>query len=603
MPTYTAPLQDLRFVLHDVLSVGDLTRLPGYEDATTDVIDAVLEEGAKLVEDVLQPLNRVGDEEGCRFENGVVRTPPGFKQAYDTMVAGGWPGVDCDPRYGGQGLPGTISFVMDELMSGANLSFAIFGGLTHGAYNAIDANADERLKDLYLPKLASGSWTGTMCLTEAQCGSDLGLIRTRAIPAEDGSYRLTGTKIFVSAGEHDLSENIVHLVLARLPDAPAGVRGISMFVVPKFVPVEAEGGVRPSCRNGVTCGAIERKMGIHGSPTCVLNLDEAKGWMVGDPNKGLAAMFVMMNAARLVVGLQGLGLAEASYQNARDYARQRLQGRALRAPDSPDLPADPIIVHPDVRRSLLTMKSLVEGGRALAYWVAKRIDIQDRHPDPLVRAEAGDAVALLIPVVKAFLTDTGFEATNLGVQVLGGHGYVSDWGMEQFVRDARITQIYEGTNGIQALDLIGRKVPEGTGRMLRRFFHPVDRSLTDWERDPDMAPIAAPLAKAFRTLQRTTAGVAQQALRDPDEAGAAASDYLRMFGLVAVGFMWVLMIDVARQEARRVAETGSGDAAFYQAKIKTGRFYLTRVLPQVAGLAGSIAAGAEPVMDMGADAF
>ena len=442
-----------------------------------------------------------------------------------------------------------------------------------------------------------------MCLTEAQCGSDLGLIRTRATPAGDGAYRLNGTKIFISAGEHDLGENIVHLVLARLPDAPPGVRGISMFVVPKFEPMEEDGGVRLGRRNGVICGAIERKMGIHGSPTCLLNLDDATGWLVGKPHKGLAAMFVMMNAARLVVGLQALGLAEASYQNARDYARQRLQGRALRAANSPDLAADPIIVHPDVRRSLLTMKSLVEGGRALAYWVATQIDIQDRHPDPAVRAEAADAVALLIPVVKAFLTDTGFEATNLGVQVLGGHGYVSDWGMEQFVRDARITQIYEGTNGIQALDLIGRKVPEGTGRMLRRFFHPVDRSLRDWKDDPEMAPFAAPLAKAFGTLQRTIAGVAQQALRDPDEAGAAASDLLRMFGLVAVGFMWVRMIDVARENTRGDAGSANGDAAFYEAKIKTGRFYLARVLPQVAGLAGSISAGASTVMDLDADAF
>ena len=599
MPTYRTPLEDMRFVLHDLLDVAQLGQLPGYEEVTQEVVDAVLSEGARLAETVLQPLNQSGDAAGCRFENGVVRTPQGFPDAYARYAAGGWPGLACEPAYGGQGLPHVLGFVMDEVLSAANMAFEVFPGLTHGAYNTIAAHGDQDLKATYLPKLADGSWTGTMCLTEPQCGTDLGLIRTRAAPRPDGSYAVTGSKIFISAGEHDLAENIVHLVLARLPDAPPGTRGISLFVVPKFLPQIVDDTVRPGMRNGIVCGAIEHKMGLHGSPTCAMNLEEATGWLVGEPHRGLSAMFTMMNAARLVVGLQGLGIAEVSYQNARDYARQRLQGRALGGAKYPDRPADPIIVHPDVRRSLLTMKAFVEGARAFAYWVALEIDREARHPDPEVRAASADLVALATPVVKAFLTDGGFETASLAVQVFGGYGYIRDSGVEQFVRDARVTQIYEGANGIQALDLVGRKVPQATGRLLRRFFHPIDQFMREQADDPAMAEFVCPLGKAFAALQQATLVMAGRGLADPEEAGAAATDYLRLFGLVALAYMWVRMAATARAKMR----AADGNAAFYESKIKTARFYMQKVLPQSRGLLLAILAGAQPLMDLDADAF
>ncbi len=464
MPAYKAPLRDMRYVLFELLGGDALTSLPGFEDFSRDTIDAVLEEAAKICEQVLQPLNRSGDEEGCAFENGVVRTPKGFKEAYDTFREGGWTGIACDPAYGGQGLPAAVNTLVEEMICASNLSFGMYPGLSHGAYVSVHGYGADELKETYLPKLVDGTWSGTMCLTEPQCGTDLGLLRTRAAPNGDGSYKITGTKIFISAGEHDLTENIIHLVLARLPDAPKGVKGISLFLAPKFL-VKPDGSLGP--RNGVACGSIEHKMGIKASSTCVMNFDGAQGWLIGEPHKGMQAMFAMMNAERLAVGVQGLGLAEASYQGAAAYARERLQGRALSGPKYPDKPADPLLVHPDIRRMLLTQRAYIEGSRALAVWAAKSLDIAKRHPDPAERAKAEDFIAVVTPVVKALMTDLGFEATNLGVQVFGGHGYIRENGMEQFVRDCRIAQIYEGANGIQALDLVGRKMPAHAGRFLR----------------------------------------------------------------------------------------------------------------------------------------
>ncbi|HLI13436.1 MAG TPA: acyl-CoA dehydrogenase C-terminal domain-containing protein [Alphaproteobacteria bacterium] len=597
MAIYKAPLREIRFVLNELFDVAQLAKLPGYEDATPDVIDAILEEGAKLCENELFPLNRSGDEEGCAYENGVVRTPKGFKEAYKLFVEGGWTALSCAPEYGGQGLPKVINLAAEEMISSANLSFGMYPGLSIGAYNAIEANASPALKSLYLPKLASGAWSGTMCLTEPQCGTDLGLIRTRAEPAADGAYKITGTKIFISAGEHDLTENILHLVLARLPGAPAGTKGISLFLVPKFLP-DANGA--PGARNGVRCGSIEHKMGIKASATCVMNFDEATGWLVGEPNKGMRCMFVMMNAARLGVGIQGLGIAETAYQSAVAYARDRLQGRALSGARQADKPADPIIVHPDVRRMLLTMRAQVEAARALAYWIGIEIDKEAKHPDPEEREAAADLVALMTPVIKACFTDLGFEAANLAVQTYGGHGYIRENGVEQLVRDARITQIYEGANGIQALDLVGRKLPSHMGRSLRRFFHPVLAFIEAHQSDPKLAEFVLPLAKALGRLQQATAWVAEQGLRDPEEAGAAASDYLKLFGLTALGYMWALM---AKTALARLAAGAGDDEAFYVAKLATARFFMARLLPQSGTLFATLMAGKKPVMELAEAAF
>ncbi|MFL5256077.1 MAG: acyl-CoA dehydrogenase family protein, partial [Rhodopila sp.] len=471
MQIYKAPLRDMRFVLHELHDSASLSSLRGLEEVSPDLMDSILEEAGKLAEEVLLPTNAPGDELGCVLENGVVRTPKGFKEAYDAFREGGWTSLAADPEYGGQGLPESLNKIVEEMICATNLSFSLYPGLTHGAYQAIVAHASDELKQAYLPKMVDGTWSGTMCLTEAHCGTDLGLLRTRAVPQGDGSYRITGSKIFISAGEHDLTENIIHLVLARLPDAPRGTRGISMFLVPKFVP-NADG--RPGARNGVVCTALEHKMGIQGSATCQLTFEDATGWLVGEPNKGLATMFTMMNSERLSVGIQGLGAAELSYQGAVAYARERLQGRGLSGAKDPGKPADPIIVHPDVRRMLMTVRAYTEGCRALAGWVARQLDEMERSNDPDTRQRAEDFTALMTPVVKALFTDLGFEATNLSMQVYGGHGYIRDHGMEQIVRDARISMIYEGTNGIQALDLVGRKLPQGTGRLLRTFFHPVN---------------------------------------------------------------------------------------------------------------------------------
>ncbi|WP_207477982.1 acyl-CoA dehydrogenase C-terminal domain-containing protein [Arenibaculum pallidiluteum] len=596
MPTYKAPLRDVRFVLNELFDVAELASLPGHEEHTPDLIEAVLEEGARICENELFPLNQPGDEEGCRFENGVVYTPKGFKEAYRTFREGGWTGLSADPAYGGQGLPNTVQFVMEEFTSSANLSFGMYPGLSHGAYNALYRWGTQELRDLYLPRLVDGTWSGTMCLTEAHCGTDLGLIRTRAVPAEDGSYRITGTKIFISAGEHDLTENIVHLVLARLPDAPAGTKGISLFVVPKFLP-GPDGALGP--RNGAFCGSIEHKMGIKASSTCVMNFEDATGWLVGEPHKGMRAMFTMMNAARLGVAMQGLGLGEVSYQNAVAYARDRLQGRSLSGAKAPDRPADPIIVHPDVRKNLLTMKACNEGARALAAWIGLSIDRAEKHPDPAIRQEAEDLVALMTPILKAYFTDHGFAAANLGVQVHGGHGYIREYGMEQFVRDARIAQIYEGANGIQALDLVGRKLPQDMGRLLRRFFHPVSAYIEERMEQDAMAEFGLPLMRAFGKLQQATALIAQKGLKDPDEAAAASTDYLRFFALVALGYMWARMAETA--QARLAA--GTGEAGFYETKVKTARFYFAKLLPETEALFRTIVAGAKPLMALEADAF
>ena len=592
MQTYSAPLRDMRFVLDELLDVGRLGALPGFEEATPDAIHAMIEEGARLCENTLLPLNRPADEEGCRYENGVVRTPRGFKEAYDIFVRAGWTGITTAPAYGGQGLPELVNMVFDEMVCSTNLAFGVYPLLSKGAAALIEAHGSEALKKTYLPRLSDGSWSGTMCLTEAHCGTDLGQIRTRAAPRGEGRYAISGTKIFITAGEHDLTENIVHLVLAKLPDAPAGARGISLFLVPKrrLLPDGA-----PGPANGVSCGSIEAKMGIHASATCVMHFEEAEGFLIGAPHQGLRCMFTMMNAARLGVGLQGLGLGETAYQSAAAYARERRQGRSLKGAAEPDAPADPIIVHPDVRRMLLTTRALNEGARALAYWVAIQIDMARKDPDPAARADADELVQLMTPIVKAFFTDYGFEAANLALQVHGGHGYIREHGMEQLVRDSRISQIYEGANGIQALDLVGRKLPRRAGRYLRHFFHPALEFVEANRADPALAGIVGPFEKALGALQGATLAIARRGLGDPEEAGAAASDYLKLFGLVAVGYMWCRM-------AKLAAGKRNGDA-FYEAKLKTARFYMKKVLPDSAGLFLKVTAGKSTVMAHAADEF
>lgn len=596
MPAYRAPLDDIRFVLHDVLGTEQLRALPGYEEVTPDLVDTVLDGMAQVCEEVLFPLNQVGDQVGSTVADGVVTTPPGFKEAYATFCEAGFPGLSCDPAYGGQGLPLTLRAVLDEMVCSTNLSFGMFPGLTYGAYEALHAYGSDELKDAYLAKLVSGEWAGTMCLTEPHAGTDLGIITTKAVPAGDGAYHVTGSKIFITAGEHDLTPNIVHLVLAKLPDAPPGTKGISLLLVPKYLPTE-DG--RPGTRNGVTCVGVEHKMGIKASPTCQLQFDNAKGWLVGEPHKGLRAMFIMMNGARLNVGMQGLGLSVTSYQNALQYAKDRLQMRALKGAARPDQPADPIIVHPDVRRGLMTMKSFNEGARALAYHVGMEMDVILHHPDSARRQEAEDLVALLTPVVKAFFTDVGFESANIGLQTYGGHGYIREYGMEQYVRDSRIAQIYEGTNGVQAMDLVGRKLPAEMGRLLRRFFQPT-HELIERESQGDLKDLAEALGQGFRRLQQGTQLILAKGVRDPNEAGAAASEYLRIFGLVAVGAMWLRMARVAQD---KLAAGAGPKEAFYRSKVVTAKFWMTRILPQAHGLMASIAAGGETIMALEPDAF
>ncbi|HEV8239152.1 MAG TPA: acyl-CoA dehydrogenase C-terminal domain-containing protein [Thermoanaerobaculia bacterium] len=576
MPKYRAPLRDFRFVYNELFDGNALAALPGFEEATPDVVEAVLEEIGKIASEVLQPLNAVGDEEGCRLENGEVRTPKGFREAWKLLREGGWMGLTGDPKYGGQGMPYTVGVAASEPMISANLAFTMYPFLTHGAYDGLVHHATDELKAAFLPKLVDGSWAGTMCLTEPQSGTDLGLVRTYAVDAGDGAYKVTGQKIFISAGDHDMAENILHLVLARAPDAPPGIKGISMFLIPKLRP-EGERLVP----NGVTCTSLEHKMGIKGSATCVIDFDGAVGYMVGQPHKGMRAMFTMMNAARLHVGVQGTAIAEAGYQAAVAFARERLQGRALTGAKDPQQEADPILVHPDVRRMLLTIRAFVEGARALTAWTAIEIDHAERSPDP-ERAQAGDDFAsLLTPVVKAFQTDLGFEMANLALQVHGGYGYVREYGVEQFVRDARITQIYEGTNGVQALDLVGRKMPAHTGRYLRRFFHPVSEFFAAEAGNAALAEFVAPAAKAFERLQRATAWLAQEAMKNPNEAGAASTDYLHLFGYTALAYLWARMAKIAQQKlAAANGKLGGDEKAFYEAKLGTARFYMQRMLPR-----------------------
>jgi acyl-CoA dehydrogenase len=597
MPVYKAPVEDVLFLLNDVFRMERYNNLPGFADATPDLVEAVLGEGAKLCEEVLAPVNRTGDLEGCRrHDDGRVTTPTGFKEAYDAFAQGGWMGLAVPPEYGGQGLPYTLNIIMNEFASAANMSFAMYPGLTMGAIAALLVHGSEEQKATYLPKMVDGRWTGTMNLTEPHCGTDLGLIKTKAVPNSDGSYAISGTKIFISAGEHDLAENIVHLVLARIEGAPEGTRGISLFIVPKFV-VGPDGGLGP--RNGVACGSIEHKMGLHGNSTCVMNYDDAKGWLVGEANRGLNAMFVMMNEARLGVAVQGLGQSEVAYQNAVQYAKERLQGRALTGSKNPQKPADPIIVHPDVRRTLMSIKAFNEAARALVLWTALKSDIAHRSEDEEERRSADDHLGLMTPVLKGVLTDFGFDNAVKAQQVYGGHGYIAEHGMDQFVRDARIAMIYEGANGIQALDLVGRKLPRDGGRAVMAFFNEVGAFCQEHAGDEAMKAYVAPLNQSLAHLQQATMWFINNAMAKPDNAGAGAYDYMHLFGLVAMGYMWAKMAKAAQDKKG----LGNGVAARMDAKLLTGRFFMERMLPETGAHLARISTGADTTMAMPAEMF
>ena len=592
MAQYTPPLRDMQFVLHELFHVVDeLKALPPHAEVDADTINAVLEEGGKFAAEVTAPLNAIGDREGCTLDKSTheVKTPSGFKDAYRQYVEGGWPALSCDPEYGGQGLPIVVNQCLYEMLNAANQAWTMYPGLSHGAYEALHTHGTPEQKKLYLPRLVSGQWTGTMCLTEPHCGTDLGLLRTKAEPQPDGTYKLTGNKIFISAGEHDMAENIVHLVLARLPDAPQGSKGISLFVVPKYN-VTPEGKV--GARNGIYCGGLEHKMGIHGNATAQIVLEGAVGTLVGEPNKGLQAMFVMMNAARVGVGMQSLGLTEVAYQNALAYAKDRIQMRSLSGTKAKDKPADPIIVHPDVRRMLLTAKAYAEGGRALAQFCALLIDRELHHADEKVRKESGELVALLTPIVKAFITDNGWISTSACQQVFGGHGYIKEWGMEQYVRDARINMIYEGTNGIQALDLLGRKILGNNGATLKKFGKLIAQLIEEEGVNEKMAEFINPIAYLGEQMTKFTTEIGFKGFQNPDEVGAASVDYLRVLGHLVFGYFWARMAQVALREIA----AGNTDP-FYQGKLQTARFYFAKLFPETATLMRTARAGSKVVMD------
>ncbi|EAR63096.1 acyl-CoA dehydrogenase C-terminal domain-containing protein [Neptuniibacter caesariensis] len=593
MPEYKAPLRDMNFVLNEVLNTEQhYQSLPGCEEATPDMVSAIMEEGAKFAERVLSPLNQVGDQQGCTWDDGAVITPEGFKEAYQQFVEGGWPSLAHETEYGGQGLPESLGILINEMVGTANWSWSMYPGLSHGAMNTLDAHGTEDQKQTYLTKLVSGEWTGTMCLTEPHCGTDLGMLRTKAEPQEDGSYKISGTKIFISAGEHDMADNIVHIVLARLPDAPEGTKGISLFIVPKHLP-ETLGE-----DNGVSCGSLEHKMGIHGNATCVMNFDNATGYLIGPANKGLNCMFTFMNTARLGTALQGLAHAEWGFQNSLVYAKDRLQMRALTGPARPDKPADPIIVHPEVRKMLLTQKAFAEGGRALIYYCAQLVD-KVKLAEGEEKAQADALLAFLTPIAKAFLTEVGFESANHGLQIFGGHGFIAEWGMEQNVRDSRISMLYEGTTQIQALDLLGRKVLMTQGESLKGFTKILHKFCQAESDNADLAEFIKPLVELNKEWGDITMKVGMKAMQNRDEVGAASVDYLMYSGYAVLGYFWARMAKVAQEKLA----AGEGDAAFYQAKINTAKFYFERILPRTRSLVVTMQSGADNLMSLEEEHF